>query len=70
MTTSFPLSEREKLIDDQISKMNDTIIKLQGTQDNIEDYFVKIFCSIRRIEQHTGCDKSLPGLDEPAEGEK
>ena len=48
--------KRDQLIDEQLSDMHDLIANL--------------FLEIRRLKIHTGCDKKVPGLDDPAEGEK
>ena len=64
-------------LDGQTSDIHDLIAglaikadKLQVEQDNIHQYFIKIFVAIQRIEKHTGCDKNIEGLDKIAEGKK
>ena len=88
MTTSFPLSEREKLIDGELVELRDVIAelmigigkierglslkinKLDDSNNKLHELTTCLVLKIQRLEAHTACDKYVPGLDDPAEGEK
>ena len=56
MTNAFPLSENEKSLDNRFNILNEG-------HSELHDLITSLFIKIQRLEQHTGCNKYVLGLD-------
>ena len=78
MATTFPHSEREKLLFDELDSLQMTF---SDVMKNYEEQLGGIYGSLKRLglklkdleerlEAHTGCNKHVRGLDTPPEAKK
>ena len=58
-----PVGAREEIIEISCQRINN----LEDQLSELHDLITSQFIQIRRLEIHTGCDKKVKGLDDPAD---